>query len=417
MPQSKNNKFTYLIPLILLAFFCTQKAVGQQFFHHPDSKIGKVRIPFEYDNNFIVVQVMFNNFLPLKFIFDTGAEHTILTKREITDLMQVPYRRKFPIRGADMSTIMYAYLATGISLQLDNFKALNRPILVLEEDLLGFEEFSGLNVQGILGADVFRRYVVKIDYLRQYITLYDPQRFTPPKKFIKVPLEIKNGKPYVFSNVKLLNDIEIQSKLLLDTGAGLALLLYTSSDKRLDMPENVIRSTIGMGLGGNLEGFIGRVNEFQLEDFDFYNVITNYQEMYPISDTVQLNNRNGILGNVILDRFSVIIDYPRSCLYLKPLRKRIRKKFQYDRSGIIAVATGEFKERLTVFYVIPESPADEAGVRPGDEITRINGTSARNYSLDRLSRKFRAKPGKRISLQLLRDEVVIETSFELRDLI
>ncbi len=401
----------------LLSLASLNLASAQQFFHTQDSKAKKIRIPFEYENNFIVVRVYFNNFLPLKFIFDTGAEHTLLTKREITDLMDIKYRRKFPIRGADMSTVMYAFLATGITLRLNDFVAVNRPILVLEKDIFGFEEFSGINVQGIIGADLFRRYIVKIDYRRQVITLYDPDRFTPPRKYHEISIEIFNGKPYLFADVRLLNDVQLRSKLLLDTGAGLALLLYTNSDERLDMPEKVIRSKIGMGLGGNLEGFLGRVDQVTLQEFKFSNVVTNYQETLPFVDSIYLNQRNGILGNLILDRFTVIIDYVHNKLYLKPHRRRIKQKFQYDRSGIIAVNTGEFKDQITVFYVIPNSPADRAGIQSGDQITRINGISSANYTLDRFSHKMSRKPGKKIRLRLKRDDEILEVRFELEDLI
>ena len=53
----------------------------------------KVEIPFERQDNFIIVKVMFEKFLPLRFIVDTGAEHTILTKKEVATLLQIPFER------------------------------------------------------------------------------------------------------------------------------------------------------------------------------------------------------------------------------------------------------------------------------------------------------------------------------------
>ena len=76
--------------------------------------VKQVEMPFEYDNNFIVVDVLMNGLVPLKFIFDTGAEHTILTRREITDVLGVPYRRRFTVLGADMKTELHAYLVRNI---------------------------------------------------------------------------------------------------------------------------------------------------------------------------------------------------------------------------------------------------------------------------------------------------------------
>jgi hypothetical protein len=136
-----------------------------------------VELPFEYVNDFIILTVYFNEILPLKFIFDTGAEYTLITKKEITDLLQVDYRKKYPLLGADLTTELYAYLATGVRLRIADFAAINRSILVLEEDYFKFEEYAGINIQGIIGSDLFRRFVVKIDYRKQKITLTDPSKF------------------------------------------------------------------------------------------------------------------------------------------------------------------------------------------------------------------------------------------------
>ena len=83
----------------------------------------QVDIPFEYENNFIIIKVMFNDIFPLKFIFDTGAENTILTKREITDLFQIDYQKRFTIYGSDLSQTLYAYLVRGISFRIGDMRA------------------------------------------------------------------------------------------------------------------------------------------------------------------------------------------------------------------------------------------------------------------------------------------------------
>jgi hypothetical protein len=49
----------------------------------------------------------------------------------------------------------------------------------------------------------------------------------------------------------------------LDTGAGLPLLLYTDTNEAINIPPKVIRSNIAMGLGGYIEGYLGRIQEIQ----------------------------------------------------------------------------------------------------------------------------------------------------------
>jgi len=136
--------------------------------------VDRIDIPFEYENNFIIVNVILNDLLPLRFIFDTGAEHTILTQRDFTDILQVQYGRRLPLMGSDLSVELYAFLAIGVKLNVGGLIAPNRTILVLEEDYVNFKEFAGVDVHGIIGSDLFRRFVVRINYKQQIISLITP---------------------------------------------------------------------------------------------------------------------------------------------------------------------------------------------------------------------------------------------------
>lgn len=380
--------------------------------------IKKIDIPFEYKNNFIIVKVTFNDIFPLKFIFDTGAEHTILTRREITDLLQINYERQFTLKGSDLKTDLYAYLATGVSLSIHNLVAVNRPILVLEEDYFRFEQYGGIEVQGILGADLFRRFVVKIDYRRQVITLYDPEKFELPRgKFVEIPVDIQRNKPYINAPTKLSQDTTVNARYLLDTGASLALLIYTNTHPALDLPPNYIRSKIGMGLGGFLEGFLGRVEDINLGgEFHLPGVITNFQEIPEGLDSTFLHGRNGIIGNEILSRFEIIIDYIHGRIYLEP-QKNFKQRFEYDKSGLVIAASGTHLDEFLVVDIIGDSPAEEAGVQIGDQIVGVNFIPAGLLELSGITKKLRKREGKHIRLVVLRNDERIIFKFRLQRLI
>jgi hypothetical protein len=290
---------SYSLTVFILSFcLCVSNLKGQTndlIFLNGETQ---VEIPFEYENNFIVIKLMFNDIFPLKFIFDTGAENTILTKREITDLFQIDYQKRFTIYGADLSQNLYAYLVRGITFRIGDLKASQRSILVLEEDYFQFDEFSGIDIQGILGADFFRRFIVKINYYKQVITLYDPANFQMPKgRYTEVPLEMHRSKPYLTTPVNLSSETTIETKLLMDTGASIALLLYTDTHPQLKVPEKVIRSVLGRGLGGVIYGYLGRVRKLDFFGNSFNDVLTNYQELPIIEDSTYMNERNGIIGN------------------------------------------------------------------------------------------------------------------------
>ena len=78
-----------------------------------------VRVPFSYENGFVVVELRFNGIWPLRFIIDTGAEYTILTQREIAEILGLESEREFTLIGADMQTLIKASLIRNISFHFD----------------------------------------------------------------------------------------------------------------------------------------------------------------------------------------------------------------------------------------------------------------------------------------------------------
>lgn len=381
------------------------------------SRDNKIEIPFEYKNDLIIINVVFNRIFPLRFVFDTGAEHTILTRREITDLLAVNYRRKFTLYGADLTTELVAYLAQGINLEIGNLVLPNRNILVLEEDYFNFDELSGVDIQGIIGADVFRRYVVEIDYNREMLTFYRRQDFKGPgKRFQSYPVEFHRGRPYINVPVRSANDSLVQTKLLLDSGSSLALILYPETSPILEIPEKVVPGQLGIGLGGFLEGVVGRVQEVQIAGTILPDVVTSFQQLGRVMDSTALNNRNGILGNQSLQHFHIIIDYVSQQLYLAPNSKKT-PEFKFDRSGLFLVAGGKYLNEFKVASVVKNSPAERAGLQKGDQLLRINWIPCSLMSLGNIQRKFKKRVGKSFKIVYERNGERYQTVLVLEDLI
>lgn len=383
-----------------------------------NSGLRQVDVPFEYVNGFIVVSVQFHHFLPLRFILDTGAEHTILSKRELAELLGLPFRREVKILGSDRSSYLTAYLCTGVNLQMGDLILENQPVLVFEEDYFPFEALTGMEIHGILGANVLRRFVLGIHYQRQMLSFVPAERFEGvPRGFTPVPTDMVRNKPYVEAQVQLTEQAPAETRrLLLDTGASIGLLLQTDTLELFSLPENLLPANVGLGLGGELQGFIGRTHRLQLHVFELGSVLTQFQELSNEADTVFLNDRDGILGNELLDRFILWIDYPRGQLYLKPSR-RFKEDFRFDRSGLRVVAGGFRLNTFVVQSVLPGSPAEDAGVLVGDEIRSLNRRPASVLSLGGIQNTLQKREGKHIRLKVIRAEESQIIRFNLRKLL
>ncbi|MEZ4980651.1 MAG: hypothetical protein R2769_03505 [Saprospiraceae bacterium] len=95
-----------------------------------------------------------------------------------------------------MSQELKAHLIMGLSYETGNLRAYNQPLLVLDEDYFRFEEFTGVQIHGILGANLFRRFIVKIDYKKKVITLTKPEGLHQTGKgATEIPIIVHKNKP------------------------------------------------------------------------------------------------------------------------------------------------------------------------------------------------------------------------------
>ena len=378
-----------------------------------------VKIPFELKHNFIIIDVRLNGILPLHFIFDTGAQYTLLFKKEYSDILRIPYLRRIPILGADLSQELYALVAQNITVDIPGRIKVRKDILIFEEDYFQLDELTGIFIDGILGGDAFKHYVTQIDYCKQIVTLTKKEHFQEPgSHYHRIPLRLKEAKPLLNATVTLENNARVPVSLLMDTGSGIPLLLYANTHPNLSIPEKTILGQLGKGLGGYLLGYMGRIKQLDLpSNLEFTNVLASFQRLDSASQIFTQNNeRNGILGNQVLRRFDVIIDYPDSVLYLKPTRS-YKQKFNYDRSGMLIYAIGHNLKDFYVNTIIPGSPAEEADIREGDLILKIRGLPASLFDLTSINRMLMKRPGKKIKVTIERNGERMEKTFRLRDLI
>lgn len=376
----------------------------------------EVEFSFRFENHYILLDVKLNNFLPLTFIYDTGAEHTILFQKSIADLLGLEYTQEVTIVGADLSEGITAFISRNVKLDLEDLPQVKRDIVVLSEDYLRLEELTGVSIDGIIGGSFFQGLVIDINYDKKKIKLINPDKFTPPnpKDFKEIDINIVKNKPYVNAKTQVEQGELVDVVLLLDTGAGLTYLLHSNTDSLLKLPSNVLKGNLGHGLGGIIEGYIGKADKLEFGPYKFDNIITNFQDVDSVWHNKSTVYRNGIIGNIILSRFRMIIDYTNHKLYLKA-KKSYNKKFEYDKSGIMLIAFGEDLKDYYVKDVLPDSPAALAGIEKGDIIKKVGFWPASLLSLNKILNKFSGEHGSKINIKLKRGNECLKKSFHLRD--
>lgn len=376
----------------------------------------RVDIPIEIHNNLVVVPVVLNGMLPLKFIVDTGVRTAILTEKTYTDILNLSYSRKYSIAGPGGVNLIEAYVTNGVDIQLPGVDGHGHALLVLGEDYLELRNYLGTDVHGVLGYELFSRFVVKIDYKNKVMTLMMPEKLHTGRKYKTIPLLIEDTKPYIMANVTQVNGEQKSLKLLVDSGASHGLLLDPATDSTLDVPVNAVSCTVGRGLGGEIRGKSGRLKELNLGGFELANVLANYPDPNSYVDTLKLGQtfRNGTLGGEILTRFTVIYNFSREELYLKK-NADFKRGFYYNLSGLTLRAKGTRLNSFEVTDVRKFSSSDKAGIQVGDEILSVNGVSTSEVNLNQLNGQLNQRPGKRVSMNIRRNNVVFTKKMVLQN--
>lgn len=402
--------------LSLVLFVHTLPLLGQVLgFSLADGK-KKVTIPIEIYNNLIVVPVVLNGALPLKFILDTGVRTAILTEKTFTDILNLAYSRKYSISGPGGEQIIDAYITNNVSLELPGVSGRGHALLVLAEDYLELRNYLGTDVHGILGYELFSRFIIEIDYEKKILTLSIPTHFKKRRKFQSIPIKIEDTKPYVTTSVVLSDGTQLTAKLLVDSGASHGLMLEPTSDPRIQVPDSTVSSVIGRGLGGEITGKVGRISSLRLGTYDIRNAIANFPDPNSYFDSLKLGatQRNGAIGGEVLSRFTVIFNFPKEEMYIKK-NSAFKKKFHYNLSGLTVKAKGSRLDVFEVTEVREKSAADMAGVVAGDLLVSINGINTRSLELNTINGFFNNRPGKKINLVLDRKGRQLKVSFDLED--
>ena len=243
-----------------------------------------------------------------------------------------------------------------------------------------------------------------------------PERFRKRAKFQMIPMVIEDTKPYIIVPLVLQDGTSLEAKLLVDSGASHGLMLETSSDSRIKVPELTVSSLLGRGLGGEIFGKVGRIKTLKMGTNTLQHVVANFPDPNSYIDSLKTGNifRNGALGGEILSRFTVVFNFPKERIFIRK-NSSFKNDFYYNLSGITIKAKGSALNIFEVTEVRDKSASQLGGIQAGDEIISVNGISAKNLDLNSVNGFFNSKPGRKIKLEISRNGEKLKKEFLLHD--
>ncbi len=363
-------------------------------------------IPFTYYENHIYFPVMFaGNDSEVMFMLDSGAGMTVVDSTFAVE-MGFPLGERLMGAGAGGMASFYMARIPGFSIEgvsFDEQTVIAYPIKKI------MDRFVDIEVHGILGYDFLSRFITRIDYERSLISFFEPDSLGPPPGARAIDAPLTHN---IFNAEAVLDSLYLGT-FLIDTGASNSILQKSFADEHgLREGRENLEITL-LGAGGEERALLARFDSFKIGDF------TIEDPVFALSDAESgiavFENISGIIGNDILHRFSLTLDYRRQRIYLEP-NGLFGDPFIKDRSGIRCERHKD--GRVTVYSVIPGSPGDDAGLLKGDEIVSIDGRETADIErMEEILEILRDSGGKTLQLEIIRKGGKSSVSLLLRDYI
>jgi Aspartyl protease len=266
------------------------------------------RVPFVWTPGQIEVAVRVNG-TAATFLLDTGSEYSVVSTRIAAQLHLATERT----HGREF--------ADDVTLVVGGMKLEHQRVMVMPFDTY---YARGRSIDGLLGYDLFREFVTAIDFNARSIALWQPSAYKAPRAAVSVPIEFAGRLPVVSSTLKIADGRTLTGRLMVDTGASQAVILrypFANSNGLLDLAMNRGAQRTGAPslAAGELKLVEVPVDQVSLLKWTFDRPqVLAFREP---TGSGAYTESDGLIGNALLARFNLTVDYPRKRLLLEPARR------------------------------------------------------------------------------------------------
>ncbi len=363
----------------------------------------------EFDSHWYFRSVI-NDSIAGTFVFDTGAHHLIFDSLYLAQSGYTPGRTSASLfSGVGTARERGGYAAEPVTIRFDTLSHTfsGAPVLQIRPIL-------GRRADGIIGWPLLAGRTAMFDYQTGRVTVFAPDSLPDLTGYVALPLAYRNYRYYVRAEVEPGNGKRIRGKFLLDLGSGGAIAFTSVSARKYNLDRttpSVDTYARNAGVGGEGRNSSFRAPAVTLGGFRVEEIVCSYS--HNTSGLMTTRKHLGLLGNRLLQHFSVIIDFQAKTLYLKP-NGEFGKRREMRYTGMGWTDRTDICDGLVVNQLLVGRNAEQAGIRPGDIITRIENRPVTEMTRQEIAEIIRNQ-GMTINLTLQRGEEVMKIALPLVD--
>ena len=273
-----------------------------------------VEVPFRLVNNLPVIEVTLNKEKKLNLILDTGIRTSVVFSKNYLKGLDYSFGREVRFSGVGSDRLIYGKVVSEFTLNIGDVEGNGVSVLVLNENQRLKRRFKNINVQGIIGYELFARFVIEIDYHNKIVSFCELEYYNFSDVYEQMPLIVQDTKPYIYASLKLKGKDKNYARLMLDTGSSTTMML----DKDLELdPYFTENETIAVGLSGDITGSVGKLQEIQIKSFQMKNVPVLLVESSAFAKHNLKHERIGTMGGGLFLAYSIVFDYAHNTFYMK----------------------------------------------------------------------------------------------------
>lgn len=339
----------------------------------------------------VYVQAQLDVRAPLWFCLDSGSEMFLLAP-SVAKALEAKQEGALPISGVGAGSHTVSIVKIS-KIQLGD-AWIDNPRFAVLSDVERMGTINGAPCAGVLGFDLFKRFVVRIDYAAKRLTLIRPEGWKQPATGYSVPFVFRGKRPFVEGELD-----GVKGGFVVDTGSDSTLDVFAPfvAKHRLTETMGVTYPQIGDGgIGGEIQGRRARAKELKLGEARIMAPLVNLSTM--AQGGMAQETGIGNVGVGFLKHFTVTFDYRQQILHFEPNAAwGVPDRWSNTHGLILEMGSGT----IDISDVLTPSPASLAGIKAGDQILALDGKSGPELTPGFLIHHlFEAAEGTRVQLKV-----------------